>query len=168
MSIVLNPFILFLSLVIWLDASHWILVNPASSGLNTLSGMFSPISQGEKVVEIRTKGIDLTYDVTEIEAKAGTQLTIRYINDSETLSHNIVLLKKEEDIRPVGIASLRAVQNEYIPDSEIDRIIAYSGLAKPGETVEFTFTVPPPGSYPYICTYSGHFTMMQGRLVSLE
>ncbi|TVQ02364.1 MAG: hypothetical protein EA359_11920 [Balneolaceae bacterium] len=29
-----------------------------------------------------------------------------------------------------------------------------------------TVTVPPPGSYPYICTYPGHFTMMQGRLIS--
>jgi hypothetical protein len=49
----------------------------------------------------------------------------------------------------------------------MNRIIAFSKLAYPGDTVEFSFVVPPPGTYPYICTYAGHFTMMQGRLVSL-
>ena len=122
----------------------------------------------ENVIEIRSTGIELTYSVTEVEAKSNEQLTIRYINDSETMSHNIVLVHEEADIRPVGIASLKAHATDYIPESEIDRIIAYSELAAPGDTVEFSFTVPPPGIYPYICTYSGHFTMMQGRLIAVE
>ena len=120
----------------------------------------------DNVIEINTSGIDLSYSVTEIEAIAGETLTIRYVNASETLPHNIVLLNTEEDIRPVGIAALRAHQNDYIPEQEMDRILAHSTLAQPGDTIEFTFTVPPPGVYPYICTYSGHFTMMQGRLIS--
>jgi len=118
-----------------------------------------------RVVELRTEGSDLSYDVTKIEAKAGEQLTIRYINASE-MYHNVVLVKSEDDIRPVGIAALQAYQNDYIPEGEMNRILAYTKLADPGETVELTFTVPPPGIYPYICTYSGHFTSMQGRLIS--
>ena len=121
-----------------------------------------------ETVEIETTGIDLSYSVAEIEAKAGEKLTIRYVNASETMSHNIVLVKGDEDIRPVGIAALKAHRNDYIPEDEMDRIFAYSELAHPGDTVEFTFTVPPPGVYPYICTYSGHFTMMQGRLIATE
>ncbi len=121
-----------------------------------------------RVVEIQTTGIDLSYSVAEIEAKAGETLTIRYINASETLPHNIVFVEEEGDIRPVGIAALKAHANNYIPEDEMDRIIAYSELAHPRDTVELTFTVPSPGVYPYICTYSGHFTMMQGRLISTE
>lgn len=127
----------------------------------------SALSLG-KVVEIHSTGIDLSYSVTEIEATAGEQLTIRYINKSEGMQHNIVLVHGEADIRPVGIAALKAHANDYIPEKEMDRIIAYSDLAQPGDTIEFTFTVPPPGIYPYICTYSSHFTMMQGRLISTE
>jgi plastocyanin len=122
-------------------------------------------SATERVVELRTEGSDLSYDVTEIKAKAGEKLTIRYINASE-MYHNVVVVKNEDDIKPVGIAALQAYKNDYIPEGEMDRIVAYSKMADAGETVEFTFTVPPPGTYPYICTYSGHFTSMQGRLIS--
>ncbi|MEX0770397.1 MAG: plastocyanin/azurin family copper-binding protein [Balneolaceae bacterium] len=120
-----------------------------------------------RVVEIRSTGSDLSYDVTEIKAKAGEELTIRYVNASD-MPHNIVLVKEEGDINLVGIAALQAYENDYIPENEMDRIIAHTELARPGDTVEFTFTVPPPGTYPYICSYPGHFTSMQGRLISSE
>ena len=125
-------------------------------------------AKSNRVIEIKTTGIDLSYSITEIEAAAGEQLTIRYVNESETMPHNIVIVKKDEDIRPVGIAALKAHKTGYIPEEEKDRILAYSEMAPPGTAIEFAFTVPPPGVYPYICTYSGHFTMMQGRLISLE
>ncbi len=119
------------------------------------------------VVEIKTEGVDLSYSVTEIRAKAGDILLIRYTNDSE-MSHNIVLVKEEADIRPVGIAALQAIASDWIPKNELNRIIAYSKLAYSGEKVEFSFKVPPPGTYPYICTYSAHWTQMQGRLISTK
>lgn len=125
-----------------------------------------PVDSG-RVVEIRSTGSDLSYDVTEIKARAGEELTIRYVNASD-MPHNIVLVREEGDINPVGIAALQAYENDYIPENEMDRIITYTELARPGDTVEFTFTVPPPGTYPYICSYPGHFTSMQGRLISSE
>ncbi|MEX2601672.1 MAG: plastocyanin/azurin family copper-binding protein [Balneolaceae bacterium] len=119
-------------------------------------------------LEVSSFGSDLSYDVTEIRAKAGSQFTIRYINAS-SMPHNMVFVNTEEDINPVGIAALQAYQNGYIPENEMDRIFAYSDLATPESTVEVTITVPEePGSYPYICTYPGHFTSMQGRLVVTE
>ena len=119
------------------------------------------------VVEIKTEGIDLSYSVTEIRAKTGDILLIRYINEGE-MNHNIVLVREEADIRPVGIAALQAISSDWIPEKEMDRIIAYSELAHSGDTVEFSFKVPLPGTYPYICTYSAHWTQMQGRLISTE
>jgi|GEM_PF-2346204 len=119
------------------------------------------------VVEIKTEGIELSYSVTELRAKAGDILQIRYINESD-MNHNIVLVKEEADIRPVGIAALQAISSDWIPEKEMHRIIAYSELAYSGDTVELSFKVPPPGTYPYICTYSAHWTQMQGRLISTE
>lgn len=116
-------------------------------------------------LDVKSIGADLSYDITTINAKAGSELTIRYINGSD-MPHNIVFVNTESDINSVGIAALQAMDNEYIPmDKEAD-MFAWTKLARPGETVYVTLTVPEPGSYPYICTYPGHFTMMQGRLVS--
>jgi azurin len=118
-------------------------------------------------VEVKSEGADLSYDVTRINAKAGSELTIKYINSSD-MPHNVVLVKSESDINPVGIAALQASSTDYVPESMKDRMFAWTTLARPGETVFVTFTVPEPGTYPYICTYAGHFTMMQGRLISTE
>ena len=45
-------------------------------------------------------------------------------------------------------------------------MIAATTLAGNGETVEVTFTVPKAaGSYPYVCTFPGHFQAgMKGTL----
>jgi azurin len=124
------------------------------------------VADGDTIV-VGSEGANLSYDVTEIRAEAGSTLTIQYVNRGD-LPHNVVLVKQRSDINPVGVAALQASQTDYIPQDEANqqRIIAHTILAKPGETVFLTFTVPPPGTYPYICTYAGHFTMMQGDLIS--
>lgn len=141
--------------------------NSIDIGNSTLSsdGKTVTVEPGE-VLEIRSEGADLSYDITEIRAQAGSELTLKYINTS-TMPHNIVLVNTEGDIRVVGVAALQAYENEYIPEEEMDKIFGYTSLAVPGDTVEVKITVPEePGSYPYICTYPGHFTQMQGRLIS--
>jgi azurin len=94
-------------------------------------------------------------------------LTIRFDNAGE-MTHNIVLVRTEEDIPIVGEAAFQAAfTNNWIPTAEdhVRRIIAHTELAGPGEVVEMTFTAPGPGEYPFICTYASHWTMMQGRLL---
>jgi azurin len=55
---------------------------------------------------------------------------------------------------------------EFVPQDKMNRILAHTKLAAPGETVWLELTVPTtPGVYPYICTVSGHFSLMQGRIV---
>ena len=77
--------------------------------------------------------------------------------------HNVVFVTDKGAINRVGQAALSASDNEYIPDD--DAIFAYTPLAQPGQTVEVTFTAPEePGDYPYICTFPGHYSMMQGTM----
>jgi plastocyanin len=116
-----------------------------------------------RVVEVSSTGIALSYNPTEIRMKAGEHIVIRYKNASD-MAHNMVIVKNESDINPVGIAALSAQQDQWIPKSEQERILAASKLAYPGDIVILEFTAPAPGVYPYICTFSGHFTMMQGRI----
>ena len=52
----------------------------------------------------------------------------------------------------------------YIPDTP--NVLASTPLVNPGETSEITFTAPmTPGRYPYVCTFPGHWRLMQGVLV---
>lgn len=126
------------------------------------------VAEGDTIV-VKSSGTDLSYDITEIRAKAGSTITIRYDNSSD-MPHNIVFVNGREDIQPVGVAGIQARDTGYVPmdDANQARIFAYTELARPGEVVDVTFTVPEPGTYPYICTYPGHFTMMQGDLISEE
>lgn len=125
------------------------------------------VADGDTVV-VKSTGTDLSYDVTEIRAEAGSTLTIRYENTSN-MPHNIVFVNSRPDIQPVGVAALQAKETDYIPQDEAvqEKIFGYTSLAKPGDTVHVTLTVPPAGTYPFICTYPGHFTMMQGDLISV-
>ena len=121
-------------------------------------------TDADRVIEIRSTGIALSYDVTEIRANPGERLAIRFVNASD-MAHNLIIVNDESDINPVGIAAISAQADEFVPKKESHRILAASKLAYPGDTVLVEFTAPAPGTYPYICTFSGHFTLMQGRLI---
>lgn len=118
-------------------------------------------------VTIRAVGSQLVYETTEIEAEAGTELTIRFVNEG-AMPHNVVVLEADANVEEVGIAALQAQDTEYVPMSKEDQIVGYTEMAQPQETVSVTITVPPPGEYPYICTFPGHFRTMQGVLTSVE
>ena len=115
---------------------------------------------------VRSKGTELSYEPAVINARAGETLTIRYENAGE-MTHNIVVVRFDQDVPLIGEAAFQAAfTNNWIPTGadHAARMIAYTPLAGPKETVEVTFTVPPPGEYPFICTYASHWTTMRGRL----
>jgi azurin len=57
-----------------------------------------------------------------------------------------------------------AMARHYIPDTA--DVLASTPLVNPSETSEITFTAPTtPGSYPYVCTFPGHWRLMQGVLI---
>jgi azurin len=115
-------------------------------------------------VVIRPVGDQLEFDTAEFTARAGQTLTIIFENTatSEAMSHNVVVLTTGADINRLGAAAMAAGEAmDYVPDDPA--VVAATPLAAPGETVEVTFTVPDqPGAYPFVCTFAGHYVMMQG------
>lgn len=104
----------------------------------------------------------MKFTVTSIEAQPGQTVTVKLTTITDfpktAMAHNFVLLKSGVDATAVATASAKANDNEYIPPNMEDKIIAYTGLAGGGETVEVTFTTPEePGEYEYICSFPGHF-----------
>lgn len=120
---------------------------------------------GVRVVTIQPVGNEMRYAQTEFTVQAGEQVRIVFENTatSEAMHHNVVVVESRDDIDRVGTTALEAGPPEYIPED--DAILAYTSMAAPGETVEVTFTAPEEaGDYPYICTYPGHYMMMQGTM----
>lgn len=107
----------------------------------------------------------MAYEVERIEAPAGA--TVRLVMDNRTTTspamvHNVVVLENERAINRVGRAAAGVPNN--IPDDPA--VLHFTPLAGPGERTAVVFTMPPPGEYPFLCTYPGHFQSMQGILVS--
>ena len=82
--------------------------------------------------------------------------------------HNWLLVKPGSAQEIGELADQMASQTEgfskgYIPDS--DKILVASKLLSPKQVQEITFQAPEkPGEYPYLCTFPGHWRMMQGTL----
>jgi len=128
-----------------------------------------PASAG-RLVEI-TGGDDMKYNVTSISAKPGETLRIRLVSKGTlpkiAMAHNVVVLKAgAKQIDFVNAAS-QARATDFIPPDMKDQVLGATTLAGPGETVELVFKVPAAaGSYPYVCTFPGHFAAgMRGTIV---
>jgi len=118
-------------------------------------------------ITITPVGNKMEFEQTAFTVKAGTEITLTFDNTatSPAMEHNVVLLTDNANatITRVGQAAMSAAANAYVPKDEA--VLAGTDLAKPGETVTLTFTTPSePGEYAYICTFPGHYSMMQGTM----
>jgi plastocyanin len=121
----------------------------------------------DTTITIRAVGSTLEFVPPRISARTGTRLRIRFVNEG-TLPHNLVVPRSEDDIDGLVQAAYGAAESGFVPLGDRTMILAYSTLASPGQTVEVTLTVPPPGEYTYICLFPGHATSMFGTLRALR
>ncbi len=106
-------------------------------------------------------GDTMKYDQEVLTVKAGSKVTLTFINSAKMagMNHNVVILKPKTNVKKFASDAL-AHGPSYVPPS--DNIIAYTAMSNPGETVTVSFTIDKPGYYPFVCTYPGHATSMQG------
>lgn len=123
-----------------------------------------------RTVEI-VGGDDMKYSVTTIPAKPGETLRIRLTSKGTlpkiAMAHNVVVLKLGSKQIDFVNAAATARATDFIPPDMKDQVLAATTLAGPGETVETTLKVPATaGSYPFVCTFPGHFAAgMRGNIV---
>ena len=120
----------------------------------------------DTTITVRANTSTLEFDPPKISAKQGTRVRIRFMNVG-TLPHNFVIVKNENDIDDLSAAASK-VGGDYVPLAQKDKMIAFTKLASPGQTVEATFVMPAPGEYTYVCLLSGHSNSMLGTLRSLK
>jgi azurin len=113
---------------------------------------------------------DMKYSVPTITAKPGEQLRVRLVAKGAmpkiAMAHNFVLLNKKASVTDFVTAATNARATDFIPADKKADMLAHTGLAGAGETVEVTFKVPAAaGDYPYLCSFPGHFQAgMKGTL----
>tara|TARA_A100001015_G_scaffold82678_1_gene91712 strand:+ start:2446 stop:2901 length:456 start_codon:yes stop_codon:yes gene_type:complete len=115
-------------------------------------------------ITIQPDGNNMAYLTKEFTVKAGQEVVLTMDNTAtqEVMKHNIVILSDKSKVNEIGMAALKA--ENYLPDHPA--IIAATAMADAGAKSEVTFTAPSePGEYTYICTYPGHYAMMQGVMI---
>ena len=102
----------------------------------------------------------------EVTANQPVALTVKNIGKLpvEAMGHNIVILKPGSVISDFAMKAMTVKDKGYIPsDPEIAKnITAHSKLLGPGESETITFTPTEAGAYPFLCSFPGHFGIMQG------
>ena len=111
---------------------------------------------------------NLAYKTPELRAKPGEKLALTFVNP-DVVPHNWVLTKPGT-LATVGtladglIADPEAVARHYVPKT--DDVIAYADITEPGKSQTIYFSLPDtPGRYPFLCTFPGHWKLMNGVLI---
>lgn len=125
---------------------------------------------GEADVTLTLNADDMMkFDKTELKVKAGqtVELVLNHVGKmgKDVMGHNFVLLQQGVDIADFGSKALSAKDNDYIPESESANIIAHTKLLAGGESDTITFTAPAAGTYPFLCSFPGHYGVMQGEFI---
>ena len=134
-----------------------------------LASVSSLAAQTPRTVEIVATD-DMKWNVTKIAAKPGElvriKLTSKGVIPKVAMAHNFVLLKKEASPQKFVDAGASDRATDFIAPAMKGQVLAATKFAGPGETVYVTFKAPAvAGSYPYLCTFSGHFQAgMKGML----
>lgn len=118
----------------------------------------------DQSIEISTKP-GLKYSVTKLQVKAGAKIKFTFNNNDDML-HNVIFVKPGT-VQSVGEAAFNlgteGETKSYVPD--MPEVLFHTGLLQPVSSESIYFTVPTiPGDYSFVCTYPGHYTLMQGTL----
>lgn len=120
-----------------------------------------------RVIIMKTIQNEMKYDLSEFVVKAGEIVTLVFENN-DFMQHNLLILA-QGSMEKVGAAADKLAQDtnaadkNYIP--RMPEILHATDLVNPNEKVTLTFTAPDkPGEYPYVCTFPGHWRIMQGLM----
>lgn len=128
-----------------------------------------PTATSEKAVIINIKVVPnvMKFDKPLITARAGQKITIS-LENPDVMQHNWLLLKPGST-QKVGAAAdalamdPKGADKQYVP--RIPEVLHFIKLLNPGDEASVTFTAPAtPGDYPFVCTFPGHWRIMNGVL----
>jgi putative heme-binding domain-containing protein len=113
-------------------------------------------------------GKNLTFATPTLHVEAGEAVRLSFVNP-DVVPHNWVLVKPGM-LRTVGelanrlIADPEAAARNYVPRT--DEVLVYTDVVPPHETTKIHFRAPKErGRYPFLCTFPGHWMVMNSELL---
>jgi putative heme-binding domain-containing protein len=146
-------------------AAHPILRDLAMNAKRVPNPWRTPIAPARELkVEA---GKNLTFAPASLRAKPGEPLRVTFKNP-DVVPHNWVLIKPGTLAR-IGhltnqmIADPEAVARHYVPQSK--DVVVYTDIVAGGQSATIYFHAPAEkGRYPFLCTFPGHWMVMNGEL----
>jgi putative heme-binding domain-containing protein len=113
-------------------------------------------------------GKNLTFSLGSFTVRAGEPIRLVFTNP-DVVPHNWALvrpgtLEKVGDLANKFIADPEAVYHHYVPRT--DDVLLYTDIVNPQDQTTIFFRAPAEkGRYPYLCTFPGHWMVMNGIMV---
>jgi azurin len=124
------------------------------------------IDDGEgTTITIRTVVNEMKYDVTEFVVQAGKPVELVFEN-TDFMQHNLVIVspgtKEKVGMEADQLAmDPQGAEMNYVPD--MPEVLYATAIIDPENKVVLKFKAPDKaGNYPFICTFPGHWRIMQG------
>ena len=127
------------------------------------------VAKSLKPVSLRTATVvgKMAWEPKEFTAAPGELVSLR-MDNPDSMQHNLLLVTPGA-LSEIGVAAekmgegLEGRRRQWVPASA--KVLAVMGLVAPGQTGELWFFAPEkPGTYPLVCTYPGHWRLMNGKL----
>jgi azurin len=122
-------------------------------------------ADGTTVIKLSAIKNEMKYDLKTFTVEAGKPVEIIFTNP-DFMQHNLVIgqigsLEKIGEAANKLAADPKGAEKNYVP--EVPEVLFYTKLVNPQQTVSLKFTAPAKvGDYPYICTFPGHWSIMNG------
>jgi len=121
--------------------------------------------KADQIVKITPVVNAMKFKQTAFTVKAGTTVEIEFSN-IDFMQHNLLILQKGS-MDKVGAAADQMAQDpkgaekQYVP--KMPEVLFSTPLVNPEDTFKLRFKVPSvTGEYPYICSFPGHWRIMNG------
>jgi len=143
--------------------------NKSNERLNKLMEAWGVVAEKAtadvKVIRIKTIREAMKYDLKEFTVKPGQSVEI-IIENPDAMQHNMVITKPGslEKVGRAGDAMMKdekGAEKNYVP--ALAEVLYSTPLINPGQSYKLKFKAPVAvGNYPYVCTFPGHWTLMNG------
>jgi azurin len=131
------------------------------------SALIFHASAQDAKIEI-TGNDQMQYNIKAFEVTEGQKVVLSFKHIGQlpavAMGHNVIILKAGTAVPAFATKCAPAKDTGYIPQDEESKkeMVAHTKMLGGGESDEITFTAPAPGDYPFICSFPGHFAIMQG------
>lgn len=118
-----------------------------------------------KTIRIKTIREAMKYDLKEFTVSPGQTVQI-ILENTDAMQHNLVVTRPgmREKVGKAGDAMMKdekGAEKNYVPN--LPEVLFATPLVNPGQSYTLTFKAPVRvGDYPYVCTFPGHWTLMNG------